>query len=358
MVGVELFGTLSLRGGDGMAIHLGGRCARLLAYLALHRGRCVGRAELLENVWAEAGDHAGAGTFNTALWRLRRQLRAAGAEPDALLACDGSGVMFDPRGVADVDAPRFEGLAAGALQMPFDALDDSHLAALRGAVVLHRAELLLDFGDDWVLRERERLRRMQLSAFARLAEHAMRHGRPQEAIVHAQAILDREPLREDVHCLLMRAFVAAGQRALALRQFERCRALLRTELAIAPMGDTLALYREIAEGALPGGSDASPDGNGGPPMASYGLNAGARRNSVQARVAVPALHDGDDTRPARATQGRRHTDAGGSPGAGDRRVQRRAGEAPEVARIALERARRCVGDADRHLREGLAAIAR
>jgi hypothetical protein len=70
------------------------------------------------------------------------------------------------------------------------------------------------------------------------------------AIRYAQAILDHDALREDVHRELMRLFLHSGQRALALRQFELCRAALKRELAIQPMPETLALYAGIARDAV------------------------------------------------------------------------------------------------------------
>ena len=45
----------------------------------------------------------------------------------------------------------------------------------------------------------------------------------------------------------MRLYQQNGQRALALRQFESCRDMLRAELDISPMVETIRLYRKIAE---------------------------------------------------------------------------------------------------------------
>jgi hypothetical protein len=71
-----------------------------------------------------------------------------------------------------------------------------------------------------------------------------------EAIRHAQAILDRDTLREDVHRELMRLFMLNGQRAMALHQFEVCRAALHKELVIEPMRETVAVYQRIADSAV------------------------------------------------------------------------------------------------------------
>jgi hypothetical protein len=44
---------------------------------------------------------------------------------------------------------------------------------------------------------------------------------------------------------LMRCYVAAGQRSLALEQVRRCRETLRRELQVEPMPETWQLYRQI-----------------------------------------------------------------------------------------------------------------
>lgn len=252
---IQLFGSMKMVTADTLPLPLTGRSALLLAYLLLHHDRTIARAELLEHVWADRGDRLTAGAFNTALWRLRRLLDGRTRSAGALLRCDtGGGIGLDPAALPHVDVLVFDRLVQPALAVPCAALTPALCRALLEGVALYPADLLLDHGDDWVLRERERYRRQYLNARGRLMEHAMLHHDPVAAIGHAQAVLDCEPLREDVHRVLMTAYVAAGQRALALRQFERCRTLLRQELAIAPMPDTVALYRQIAESALASGS--------------------------------------------------------------------------------------------------------
>ena len=54
---------------------------------------------------------------------------------------------------------------------------------------------------------------------------------------------------ESVHRALMRAHVAAGERASALRQFHACRAVLRRRLGFEPDEETRELYRQILDGS-------------------------------------------------------------------------------------------------------------
>ncbi|MCW8998135.1 MAG: bacterial transcriptional activator domain-containing protein, partial [Kangiellaceae bacterium] len=100
------------------------------------------------------------------------------------------------------------------------------------------------------LREREKLRRIYFNVLGKLTEYSRLAGDYDSSIGYAQMILDSEPLREDVHRELMELYELSGQRALALKQFEVCRNLLRKELAIPPMRQTMKLYQSITNTAL------------------------------------------------------------------------------------------------------------
>jgi DNA-binding SARP family transcriptional activator len=56
---------------------------------------------------------------------------------------------------------------------------------------------------------------------------------------------------------MIRLYLATGQRALAVRQYETCRALLLAELGVEPMEETTALLAQLAPGA-PGAAPAGP----------------------------------------------------------------------------------------------------
>lgn len=259
MFRIWLFGSMSVAvpGDGGESIAIGGRCANLLAYLALGRGRSFSRSELLGNLWPERSAATTAGSFNTALWRLRRMVERPPLKHGDLIVCDRRGAigLNGPEGVW-LDVDEFERLISPGLAKPPERLSDADIDALREGVSLYKSDILLDITDDWALREREKHRRNYLNALWRLMQLATIRRDFGEGIRHAQAILDSDALREDVHRELMQLFVLNGQRAQALRQFEHCRELLRRELAIQPMRETMVLYQKIANSAIGGEAEA------------------------------------------------------------------------------------------------------
>jgi SARP family transcriptional regulator, regulator of embCAB operon len=65
------------------------------------------------------------------------------------------------------------------------------------------------------------------------------------AVKHAREAVAIEPFRETGYQLLMRAHAAVGNRAEALRVYERCRSLLSEELGVLPSSQTEAVYLDI-----------------------------------------------------------------------------------------------------------------
>jgi DNA-binding SARP family transcriptional activator len=129
---------------------------------------------------------------------------------------------------------------------------------LKQAVTLYRGDFMTGFTvadsieyDDWQMFQREWLRREFAGALKRLAHHYTNQGVEQgegaydEAIKITQRWLALDPLHEPAQRLLMRLYMANGQRADALRQYQECVRLLDEELATPPEEETVRLYEAI-----------------------------------------------------------------------------------------------------------------
>jgi DNA-binding SARP family transcriptional activator len=256
MLRLHLFGVVSFSvdtGGCAPAVptHVRGRPGCLLAYLALARGRYFSRGELVSVLWPDQSDSVGIGTFNTVLWRLRKLVERPPLTHGSLIACDRRGALgLQLKAPVELDVEAFGQCVLPVLAKPLERMTEADVEALRGGIDLYTADILTDLGDEWALREREKHRRHYLNALGRMMQMCAIASDDASAIRYAQAILDNDALREDVHRELMRLFLRSGQRALALRQFEQCRAALKRELAIRPMPETVALYRAIAHDAV------------------------------------------------------------------------------------------------------------
>ena len=107
---------------------------------------------------------------------------------------------------------------------------------LRKAARSYSGELLADlalrdeaFGE-WLAAERSRLKSAAIKLYDKLVEREYGDYR----IDAAQQLLAIDCLREASHRSLMYAYAAQGDKALALKQFEQCRAIFREQLGVEP----------------------------------------------------------------------------------------------------------------------------
>jgi DNA-binding SARP family transcriptional activator len=61
----------------------------------------------------------------------------------------------------------------------------------------------------------------------------------------AQLIIHEDQFREDIHCVLIKAHAAMGNRAAAKEHYDGLKRLLHQELGVEPSAETRKLYREL-----------------------------------------------------------------------------------------------------------------
>ncbi len=221
----------------------------LLAYLVAHRDRPQGRDHLAELFSGDRPEHNARRSLATALWQIRHCLPS-----DEFILADTANVQLNPHRAFWLDVAEFEKLAR-----PRTA--PAHVSALQQAVALYRGEFLDGFYDDWVLSERYRLESLYCDTLAGLMAAREALGEHEAVLAVALRLLEQDSLREDAHRAAMRAYCRLGQRQAALAQYGRCQEMLRAELGIEPMAETLALRQTIIEGRVacaPGTTVAIP----------------------------------------------------------------------------------------------------
>lgn len=122
-------------------------------------------------------------------------------------------------------------------------------------VALYRGPLLAGFSRPdsaefgmWARLERRTQETLYLKALVALVEEQTARGEYATAIAYARRYLETDDLAEDMHRRLIELYAATGDRGAALRQFERCTAILERELGINPLPETRAAYRAALEG--------------------------------------------------------------------------------------------------------------
>lgn len=242
-------GGFAVRRGDSLIrIQAFGReRARALLAALLCAGRPVHREELLEWFWPALPPDRGLRAFHVTLYELRRALEpelARGAASSVLVS-DGDAYRVELAPQDSWDAAEFLALAAVALA---ERDLSQGLRMFEAAEAAYGGILFPEWPyAAWSEGRRAEVERAHRVILERLAESLAGAGQAQGAISRYQRLVELEPEREAWHRALMRLYATTGERALALRQFHACRALLRRELGIEPSGETRQLYQELLE---------------------------------------------------------------------------------------------------------------
>lgn len=236
-IGVDRF-QISLLGSFrlshcGSPVDIPSREQKLLALLAL-RGQ-TSRSRLAGILWPEATEARALASLRTSLWRVQH------VAPEVLIAM-GCTVEVDRR--VRVDAREFVDHATSTLQYdrahPPPKLED-----------VSHGDLLVDWDDDWLTSDRERMRQLRLHLLEALSERLSRDGRFGLALEFALAALSQDVLRESAHRAVIRAHLAEGNMAEAQRAFSRCVMVLEQELGVEPSSTTTELLpRRLATHAF------------------------------------------------------------------------------------------------------------
>lgn len=113
------------------------------------------------------------------------------------------------------------------------------------AANLARRPLLSGEDAPWLDQLRTTLRRTLVYALELEVGLLRQRGDLYEELRLAEEAISLEPFRETAHVHLMFVHSEAGNRAEALRAYERCRHLLASELGIDPSAKTSAAYRQL-----------------------------------------------------------------------------------------------------------------
>jgi predicted ATPase/DNA-binding SARP family transcriptional activator len=236
-VTVGVLGPLLLQSSDGDRIRItSGRQRRLLAALALHVGADVGCETLAELVWGDEQPADPDAALQTNVARLRRLLPAlvtieTGARSYRLVIAAG-----------DLDSARFAAHLARAAAEQDPVV---RLAELDAAIALWRGRPFADLDDPAAEPEVARLSRLRAAAVEQRAEALLATGRPGEAVAVAEALVAADPIRESGVAILMRALVAAGRPADALRAYAGLRRELAEQLGLDPSPELRALHERV-----------------------------------------------------------------------------------------------------------------
>lgn len=244
---VCLFGKFQVYRGDEAIKGLGIRKVQeLLCYLLLHRTRSYPRETLAGMLWGDTSTAQAKKCMRQTLWQMQSALGVQSDLDDERL------ILVTPDWI-QTNTTADLWLDVAELEQAFDHVKgrrgeefDPHTAQLvRDSVQLYQGDLLEGWYQDWCIYERERLQNIYLAMLEKLMAYHEVQQQYDAALSYGGQLLRYDHAHERTHRRLMSLHYMAGDRAAALRQYQRCVAALQEELDARPSQRTTALYERI-----------------------------------------------------------------------------------------------------------------
>jgi len=238
LVRIHLLGSMRATTYLGDDILPRGKKARaILGYLSVTPGERVSRARLAAMLWDRAPDAQARSSFRQALHELSL---AVGPLADELISADRETVKLNAN-LCWIDAT-----AILAPETTSEGSSRSELSALCTGELLEELDGISSSFDQWLLGERTRFSQ-QLSDLLETELNQLTRSKAdlKQQISNVRRLIAFDPTHEGASRALMRALANLGERAQALREYERCRKALSKALDVEPSPETRALADAI-----------------------------------------------------------------------------------------------------------------
>jgi len=228
------------------------KARQLMQLFVTYRKHLLQKEQIIDRLWPEADAETAYRDFKVALNALFNALepnRTARSGSFYILR-QGSAYGLNLTSGFWLDADEFESLVNRGLALAGRGQEAVAVSTLRQALDLYAGDYLEDAPyEDWCTEERERLQVLYLRAAEWLARHAANQEDYEKAIHLCDRILARDPCWEEAHRLLMVSYYRSGNRAMAMRTYDKCVQALAAELGVQPMPATQLLYDRIRRSA-------------------------------------------------------------------------------------------------------------
>lgn len=291
---VELLGGFAciLKKGS-VPLRVGNRKARaLLAILAMAPRQAAMREQLATLLWSDSSDQQARQSLRQTLHLLRKELLT----PDCL-SVEAESVSLT-QGVIGIDVLDF-----------FKAAESLRDADLRLALALFQGEFLAGFTlegeafEEWLRVQRERIHLVAAKVIGRAVESPGLDG--SQVVAAAERLHALDPLREDWHRLVLKAYARHQGTDQALARAAQFRKIVEHELGAEPEPATRALIKQIGQqpvSPLAGASSGDPGqraGQASPPTPSLPRSGQASQDDAPAELGARVSHA--QTGPRRAS---------------------------------------------------------
>ena len=209
----------------------------ILRYLVAQSDHCTTSDTLLALLWPDDEPEVAQPRLHTAICALRRSLNHGYTCElgGGYIVCKNRTYCFSAAIPIQTDVDQFLHYYQAGRQ-----INEERVALYEKACHLYAGPFLIeDKYADWSFLQREHLSRAYIDMCRILTDHYLKVKSYQDAEKWATAVLKEDHCDELAYRQLIRIYAAQDRRSEALQQYQRCERILRNELAVQPLPETV-----------------------------------------------------------------------------------------------------------------------
>lgn len=221
------------------------RARDILCFIASRKHRRASKDVIQDTFWGESDfDHIEK-NFHPTISHIRKALNSnQPLKQNFLLFRDGD-YQLNPELSYRIDLEDFDRLVEQGEAALRARHAEEAVESFERATQLYRGEFMQGFYDDWINEQRSYYRAQHLRIAKTLIAARQKNGQWAHSLQLANAILRDDPFHEDVHCMVMHAHAALGDRLAVKEQYDTITRILREELGIEPGIETKRTFHEL-----------------------------------------------------------------------------------------------------------------
>jgi ATP/maltotriose-dependent transcriptional regulator MalT/DNA-binding SARP family transcriptional activator len=223
------------------------RSRDILCFIASRRHRRASKDTIIDMFWGETDLEVVEKNFHPTVSHIRKALNSnQPLKQNFVLYRDGD-YQLNPEFSYRIDIEEFDSLLTTGENARRARDFASCIQAYEAAVDLYRGEFMQGSYEPWVDEQRTYYREQYLRLLEVLAGVAQKAEDWTRSMQLAKRILHEDQFREDIHCLVLRAYAAVGNRGAVKDHYEGLKEMLERELGVEPGVETKRLYAELVK---------------------------------------------------------------------------------------------------------------
>ncbi len=221
------------------------RARDILCFLVSRRHHRASKDTIIDTFWGETDFAVVEKNFHPTVSHIRKALNSnQPLKQNFLLYRDGD-YQLNPEFSYRIDTEEFDRLLNEGEEARRARQFEECVRAYESALAFYRGEFMQGSYEPWVEEQRSYYREQYLRLLEALAGVAQSAADWPKVMQLTQLIIRDDQFREDIHCLVMRAHAALGNRGAVKDQFETLKRILASELGVEPSAETKKLYQQL-----------------------------------------------------------------------------------------------------------------